>query len=39
MPEKGDIEETVFPHLAKQRRLKAVFYKDAFEVHRHDEGP
>ena len=30
MPEKGNIEETTFPLLAKQRRLKAVIYRDAF---------
>jgi NDP-sugar pyrophosphorylase family protein len=30
MPEKGNLEETTFPLLAKQGRLKAVLYKDAF---------
>lgn len=30
MPEKGNIEEITFPLLAKQRRLKAVIYRDAF---------
>jgi len=30
MPEKGNIEESTFPLLAKQRRLKAVIYRDAF---------
>ncbi|AEA12154.1 Nucleotidyl transferase [Thermoproteus uzoniensis 768-20] len=30
LPEKGNIEETTFPQLAKKRRLKAVVYRDAF---------
>jgi NDP-sugar pyrophosphorylase family protein len=30
MPEKGNLEETTFPLLARQGRLKAVLYRDAF---------
>ncbi len=30
MPERGNLEETTFPLLARQGRLKAVLYRDAF---------
>lgn len=30
LPPKGNIEETAFPELARQRRLRAVVYKDVF---------
>ncbi|MEL9989787.1 MAG: NDP-sugar synthase [Thermoproteus sp.] len=30
LPDRGNIEETTFPILAKQRRLKAVLYRDVF---------
>lgn len=30
LPERGNIEETLFPRLAQQRRLKAVVFKDVF---------
>ena len=30
LPDRGNIEETLFPRLAQQRRLKAVVYRDVF---------
>jgi len=30
LPERGNIEETLFPKLAKERRLRAVVFKDVF---------
>ncbi|MEZ0248913.1 MAG: NDP-sugar synthase [Thermoproteus sp.] len=30
LPDRGNIEETTFPALAKQRRLRAVLYRDVF---------
>ena len=30
LPDRGNIEETLFPRLAQQRRLRAVVYKDVF---------
>jgi len=30
LPDRGNIEETLFPRLAQQRRLKAAVYKDVF---------
>nr|CAF18454.1 sugar phosphate nucleotidyltransferase [Thermoproteus tenax] len=30
LPDRGNIEETLFPRLAERRRLRAVVYKDAF---------
>ncbi|ACB40675.1 nucleotidyltransferase family protein [Pyrobaculum neutrophilum] len=49
LPDRGNIEETLFPSLAKQRRLKAVVFRDVFwrsvdslkdleEVDRHFAG-
>jgi len=30
LPDRGNLEETLFPRLAQQRRLKAVVYRDVF---------
>jgi NDP-sugar pyrophosphorylase family protein len=30
LPDRGNIEETLFPRLAQQHRLKAVVYRDVF---------
>jgi len=30
LPERGNVEETLFPKLAKERRLRAVVFKDVF---------
>ncbi len=30
LPEKGDLERTTFPKLAEERRLKAIYFRDAY---------
>ncbi|MGC9149184.1 MAG: nucleotidyltransferase family protein [Sulfolobales archaeon] len=30
LPEKGDLERTTFPKLAEERRLKAIYFKEAY---------